>query len=157
MEIIEKNKDISIFDIENIENKFNITFPNDYKKFLLKYNGGKPKYNFSYFNENLNLGPLKIMEFYSLEKIVIILEEIDKDRNSDEDEDLLTYYIFIRDNMLIIADTYNQVQICICYKGENIGKIYYSDHIHDDEFTFLFNSFDDFMNSFKIDPEDSND
>lgn len=43
--ISDKGEKITNKDIENFEKKNNINFPVDYRKFLLKYNGGYPNPN----------------------------------------------------------------------------------------------------------------
>lgn len=41
MEIIEKEKEITIEDVKKIENIYEITLPTDFVEFYLKYNGAK--------------------------------------------------------------------------------------------------------------------
>ncbi|MFK7749077.1 MAG: SMI1/KNR4 family protein [Kordia sp.] len=40
MKIIESEKNINIIDINNLEEKYNVVFPENFKKLYLKYNGG---------------------------------------------------------------------------------------------------------------------
>lgn len=176
IEVVEPNEKVSIEEINQIENRFDFKFPDDYKKFLLEFNGGEPTNGLAFLND-YSIGPLHIYDFFSLSDAQEQLEYIEEDTKSykefiqsikDDNQDFekliesfkdeieeykseLKHYIFAENNMLTIADTFNNVLLCICYKGENLGKIYWIDAIHNDQFHLLADSFDHFINGFSLD------
>lgn len=152
LEIVKINKNIDLSEIIKIENKFNIVFPNDYKSFLLKYNGGKTNKVGFKNNDKLIDGPLKIMNFYSLNRVVDFIEEIKKKNEDIEEDSDWEYYweYYAKENIIIIADTYSQVFICIGCNKNNFGKIYYKEHDHGEEFVLLANNFTEFLEGFEF-------
>lgn len=176
IEIVEPNEKVSIEEINDLESRFDFKFPDDYKEFLLQYNGGEPTNGLAFLND-YSIGPLHVYDFFSLSYVQEHLEYIEEDVKSykefiesikehnenyeeviesiqDEIEEYksdLKHYVFAENHMIIIADTFNNVLLCICHKGENLGKIYWIDEIHNDKFNLLANSFDEFINGFSLD------
>lgn len=69
LKIIEPNKKISIDEVNNFEKEFKINLPNDYKEFLLEYNGGLSENNMIFEFNNVFLNPFSIYTFYDLSTI----------------------------------------------------------------------------------------
>lgn len=154
LEIIGKNKQISLKVIEKVEKNFNISFPNGYKDFLLKTNGGRVQECMVFKSNNERVEPFEVREFSSLERVEELLgyikEETDEFILNNENEELfLSFYKYFKNKMFIIGETYTSFDLSICHSGENIGKVYCVDNVHDDEFLLLANSFDAFMNNFE--------
>ena len=151
LEIIEKNEQISLKDIETIEKKFNFSFPDGYKSFLLENNGGKPQEYMAFKSNNERVEPFEIMEFSSLERVEELGYSKDEIDNFLKNNDYMSlpFYKYFKNYMFIIAETYTDFFISICHHGENRGKVYCIDDIHDDEFLLLANNFDEFMNNFE--------
>lgn len=150
LEILKNNKKISLEEIKILENSFNLKLPKEYKKFLLENDGGKP-------SSNLVLKPLhevykiiKIETFFSLEQVYNFLEVIKEARLSNETEYFSPYLKYSKNKMLIIAETYENLFICICFGDENIGKIYAVNHNYDVKFIFLSNNLKEFLNDFQL-------
>lgn len=99
--------------IEKVEKEYKIKFPKDYRNFLLKN-------NVSEINESVFLTDLKIIhvlqisEIYSISEVKSYLEEIKK--NDD-----LTY---LEKKMIIIGHSNIELNLTICYKGKNKGKVF---------------------------------
>jgi hypothetical protein len=153
LEIIRKNEPINKKEIENLENKFNITFSNDYKSFLLEFNGGKPHNRMVFKSTNERVEPFVMVEFYSLERLEKILEFIktDTEESLENSQDMYNiYYEYYKNKMVSIGETYSNYSICICYSDENFGKIYCIDDAHEYEFLPLSTNFYDFINNFEL-------
>ena len=152
--LIEGTKDqLTDSDIEKYTNELNINLPEDYKNYLLKYNGGHP-----------------IKDGYPM------IECIDNDPN-DNNGDIAWFYAiydgehnnFLKahyrfkiwqkrmpDELIPIGRGSGGDKICISVKGNNYGKVYFWDHEQEayegeepdySNVHLIANSFADFINS----------
>lgn len=152
LEIIKENDNITIKDIEDIENKYNVFFPNDYKDFLLENNGGIPQELMVFKSINDRIKPFIMFALHSLKELKEILQFVKDDTEgflASSKDDFNPYYQYYQNKMVEIGETAINFFIYICYSEENAGKIYCADLIHDDEFILLANSFDEFINNFE--------
>lgn len=132
---IEKFSNATEEKIISLEQKYNLALPEDYKKFLLSYNGG--------IVEKDSSNEISVEDID--EKIVIdVLYGIDTDNEKSNidywmdnlSEDLL-------ENTVIIGDDLIQGLILIICGGENEGVYYWDDSYH-------FENSDDEMNTYWI-------
>lgn len=150
LEIIEPNEKISDKDIEKIEQKYNLSFPVEYKNFMLKYNGGEPA-DLLFKPQEIQDHRLQVFEFYSLERLEEFLEVIKKEMASKEEFYMLMYQRYGKEKMIIIGEIgWNSSALCVCYSEKDYGKVYFinMNEVNDDEFHLLANNFDEFMNNF---------
>mgnify|MGYP001580052342 CR=1 FL=1 len=131
MKILNKGKKITESDILLFETNNNIKLPNDFKKFLLKYNGGNPKPNKFLFQTKYGENREDIIEFYCLNKIT-----------DDGDGD----NVYIPEGTFVIGENSNSDLILIALNKENYGKIYFWE-INTGETFFVNESFDKFYSS----------
>jgi len=144
-----KEEDIQIFERAN-----NIVLPNDYKKFLIKYNGGEPVY--SLFKLNRELGTIVVNTLYGLNT---------QEKYDDIAEQIQTYSNRISNQFIPIGDDPGGNQIVLGISGDFKGKVYFWDHnteLENNEFIEnklpenmykLADSFDEFMNKLEEDNE----
>lgn len=143
MKMRESNGTLDIKILDSIEEFWGFGLPNDYKKFLLSYNGGIPE-NAS-FNFKGSEDGSAIDSFYGFV------------RGSDN---ILNVARDVGDRypstMLPIADDVYGNRILITVKGSDRGKIYFWDHEMESyegeepdhsNLTLIANSFDEFFNS----------
>ena len=118
---LKSHKTITIEEIKKFEDQIKIKLPNDYIKFLLKYNGGRPKQNV--YDKMLEPITSKIMSvgvscFYTISK--------------DHSYNLLEGYQVLLNrvpkDLIAVAEASCGDQICLAIKGENYGKVYFWDH-----------------------------
>ena len=135
--------------IKVIESFIESKFPQDYKEFLLKYNGGFPKKNIFNLNITSMLGNFYIVN--SLKNWTDFIEayKIHKNRIPKE--------------FITIGSDVGGNEILLGIKDKYRGKIYFWDHeeeVEDDEepdfrnMTFLSNSFTEFVDSLVVDIEE---
>jgi len=136
---IEKiHESLSTEDLEIFEHNHNITLPNDYRGFLLKYNGGYPNPSIYRISEELGESILNI--FYGIGSMYDNLE-----KTFDFFDEILEI------GFIPIADDPIGNQICIGISKEFFGKIYH--WVHDEEHEgmenmyLLSNNFKTFLNS----------
>ena len=149
LEIIKPNKPISENDIESFENRFKLKIPKDFRDFLLKTNGGIPEEKILDFQDHYIDDYLKVMEFFSLEKIADFFESIEEEGLNNSNDLFLMYSKYYKYKMLIIGEFYDNLFLCISYSEDNFGKIYYSDHEHEDDFSPICDSFTEFIEGFE--------
>lgn len=153
LQIIEKNNQIFIEDIKELESKYNILLSDEYKEFLLNINGGKPNSNMAFNSIDKFIEPFTIMEFYDIERLDEILEYVKNDTEEfllNGEDPLNVFYLCSENKMIEIGETYSDWCIYICYSEKNFGEVYCADLTHDDGFTLLSNSFYDFINNFEF-------
>lgn len=138
-------------DIQKLERKLDIVLPNDYRAFLLQYNGGKPEPSAFPLPENPVDTHAMVDWFYCI-------------LNGDP-YDLETFTNImvnrIPSGLLPIAIDPGGNQICIQASGVNRGKIYFWDHeeepFHDPQdhssTLLVANNFAEFIDSFTELPE----
>ncbi len=121
--------------IEKFERNFNVILPDDYKEFLLKYNGGSTyklyfevKENISDFKGN----QIKIENFLSFNKIIKVrhgeFSEIEYENISKKDEQKSEFEI-IRPykNLIMIGWVSGSYSLLISCEEEDYGTIYLQD------------------------------
>jgi len=150
---IEANKQINMNDIENFEVGYSLSLPEDYKQFLLKYNGGEPN---KYLFKDKKLGTLVLNVFYGIN----IEDSYDELNNV-----IKTYKGRIHSSFIPIGDDPGGNQFVLGIKGKFKDKVYFWDHnteLENDEFSenvlpgnmyLLANSFDEFIGKLEEDSE----
>lgn len=116
--ILEQFNDIKKEKIDKVEKKLKIKFPEDYREFLLEYNGGIVEKN-----EENSIRVQNIEEEIIVDVLFGIVEEEEADIcywNQQMKEDML-------DGALIIGDDIIQGFIVIICYGENKGVYYWDD------------------------------
>lgn len=140
-------------DIKKIEKKLNINLPEDYKKHLLKYNGGHPIKNgyplIEYIDNDPNDNSADIAWFLAI-------------YDGEYDNFLKNYHTFkiwqkrMPDELIPIGCGSGGDQICISVKGNNYGKVYFWNHEQEayegeepdySNVHLIANSFTEFINS----------
>ncbi|MBZ0282106.1 MAG: SMI1/KNR4 family protein [Anaerolineae bacterium] len=108
---------LSQIQLQLFQNENKIKLPKDYKGFLLKNNGGKPKPNA--FKVDANIGEDEVRFFFGITNAAteVNINKIIK-----------TYQGRLPANFLPIAAGLGVDLICLSVKGEDYGKIYYWDH-----------------------------
>lgn len=144
VKILNKNEPIELKDIKKIEKKYKVKFPEDYIKFLLKYNGGDTN-DYIYFVNNRTYSCFEIEKFFSLREIDINLSDNLEECEEDEDKINLVF-----NKMIPIAETRIDlyIQILICLSKEDYGKIYITHLLEDDEFVCVADNFKKFISGF---------
>lgn len=105
----------NIIKIEEFESKYNIRLPENYKKFLLENNGGKPSIRRFETADSKHTSSLMLLFPLSESKkpnLVSVYKEVNMER-------------IIHSDFLAIGNDPIENKICICVKGNNIGSIYY--------------------------------
>ncbi len=151
------NNPINEKDIVKFEQQIGASLPNDYKSFLLNFNGGKPEHYI--FPETDKLYSLAIDKLYGL-------NTENKTSNLYWNYDILNGYQRIMDQFIPIGSAINGDQFVLGISGDFTGKVYLWDHNQEipyDEFVEnklpenmykLTDSFDEFMNKLEEDTED---
>ena len=149
--IEEAKKQITIGDITKVEKGLNINLPEDYKKHLLKYNGGHPIKDGAPMINPIDESETDI----GIDWFLAIYE-------GESSNFLKAYHTFkiwqkrMPDELIPIANASCGDKICMSVKGDNYEKIYYWEHeieasegeepdysnVH-----LIANSFADFINS----------
>ena len=146
------NNQVTIDDIKKVEKELNINLPEDYKQYLVKYNGGHP------IKDSFPLIEIYDFDRYGWGKSTIYDCEINRfhaicDDYYDNFVKSNKYKVDILDNFIIIGGSSGGDSICInVEKGKDYGKIYYSGHDWDigpdfASHALIANSFTDFINS----------
>ncbi|MDR4220587.1 SMI1/KNR4 family protein [Priestia megaterium] len=136
---IEKiHESLLVEDLESFERNHNITFPKDYRDFLIEYNGGYPDLGNYKISEELGDSILNI--FYGIGSMYDNLE-----KKLDIFDEILEI------GFIPIADDPSGNQICIGINKEYLGQIYHwaHDEEHDgmENMYFLSSNFKDFLDS----------
>lgn len=126
--IIESEKNISPDDLNNFENNYNIKLPENYKRLLLKYNGGIT-----------NDDDLIVSQLLSLKYGECTIEEW-RDLQLSENTAPLEF--------LLIAETGTGNVLGILLSDENLGKIYL---FTEDDFQLYANSLEELLGVESID------
>lgn len=133
--------------IEDFEKNRGIVLPDDYKNFLLKYNGGTPKVKYSTFlvkelNENMILDRLYGL---NLEKRGLNLEFMNNEFGDEE----------LSDVIIIGSDPGSGLIVLVNYEGMK-GVYYWDDQLNfeqsteDDNMYKVADSFDEFITNLKV-------
>lgn len=152
VEFSETGKKIAEKNIVEIEKKYKISFPKEYKDFLLKYNGGECDPNGFIFLEDSEDSDSEVRSFFAIGGI---------DGDYDLEENITIYTIEEKrlPNLYIpIAEDDLGNLICISCNESNYGFIYFWDHENEcesedniadymDNMFLLSESFNKFINS----------
>jgi len=116
MKIVESYKRLSGSDIARIEEKLKVKLPEEYREFLLKYNGGKPipdavRHEGEY---------LDFVAFFYAARFNIYADDLL--RNVEE------YSEYILDHYLPFAESPGGDVYCLSLKPDEHGSVYYWDH-----------------------------
>ena len=149
--IEEVNNQVTIDDIKKVEKELSVSFPEDYKKHILKYNGGHPVknsypiieiYDFDRYGWGKStIYDCEIAWFYAI---------------NNEDYDIVKENKFFEDripnNFIAIGEGSGGDLICISIREKDYGKVYFWGHDWDIGPNFvshvlIANSFADFINS----------
>jgi len=130
------SNDVAIFEFQS-----KCKLPEDYRAFLLSFNGGVPSpENFDMKGE----GACSIHEFYGID-----VAHSEKGLSGA----IATFHGRIKKGFIpIAADPYGN-QICICISGRNRGKVYFWDHEYEGrifyfrQITLIADSFNKFINN----------
>ena len=140
---------LSSKDLETAENELGYALPEEYKYFLLKYNGGVPVESYINFEaDKLNLPGDEIKKFYGLgvkptNDIVHKMKGIGYN---------------LPEGLIFIANTHGGNFFLLSLRDDSFGQIFYKDHEFEDKSSFdpsdnilpesivkISNSFDDFL------------
>ena len=130
MLLINSADKINAEDIAAFENEVGIKFPEEYKQFILKENGGKPEEDWLYdfFDEVTEAENTSVIrEFFSL-----FLDDTVKIGNLKKIYKTMTYEEMIPDGMLPIADDPGGNVIGISLNKDDYGYVYFINHEYDD-------------------------
>jgi len=107
-------------EIDEFEIQLGNLLPDDYKKFLLKFNGGFPEKKIFHIDDQQG------------EDILSVLYGIDKENKTREHLTLAYNFNFLRidlpQNILPIGHDPGGNYICMSLSEDNYGKIYFWDH-----------------------------
>ncbi|MCG8333544.1 MAG: SMI1/KNR4 family protein [Proteobacteria bacterium] len=139
--IKDSNEGISEDIVTKFEHKWNVKLPIEYKRFLIKYNGGYPSPDAFAIKE--------IEDESTVDKFL----SLESGPHSNLDSYVNTYIGRIPKDLLPIAHDPGGNLICIGIKGENFGIIYFWDHEfesddNDPDYSnvhFVANNFDEFL------------
>jgi len=117
-----KNNRIEERDIDKLERKLNKKLPDEYRKFLLLYNGGTPIRNL--FTRNLELGCLVVNDLHGI--------------NAEHKYNDLYHMIDVYDgripsNFIPIGGDPGGNVFCLCISEDFYGKVYFWDHNNEDD------------------------
>ncbi|MDA7026852.1 SMI1/KNR4 family protein [Bacillus sp. CLL-7-23] len=146
--VTSENEKVSLENIKTFEDDYNVTLPEEYKNFLLEYNGGDVNPNV--FKISDEQGESALNTLYGL-NISAEYDELSSVFDSLEGE--------LPQELLSIGDDSGGNQICIGISGNYFGKIYIWMHdIEEGEYMdnvfFLANNFNEFLDSLYEDEEE---
>ncbi len=127
IKVTETEAPLAASDLDDFERRLNITFPEEYRNFMLLHNGGRPeKSRFSYRNKPGMYADSCVDWFLAI-----------YDGEFDNMERYFNTYkinrIRMPDELVPIAHDPGGNLICISVKGENKGTIYFWDHENESE------------------------
>ena len=132
---------LNAVDIAQVEEKFGVLFPEEYKSFLLKHNGAKFEPNFFADSVvNFFYGIIEELDHYDLR---IVWENLGVSQ--------LCRYPFPEGYLPVGCDPGGN-KICVCWKGERVGQIFFWDHEAigtEDELSYLADSIEAFLQMLK--------
>ena len=130
MVLINSAEKLNAEDIAEFENEVGIKFPEDYKRFMLKSNGGTPEeeWLYDFFDEVTEAENTSVIrEFFSL-----FSDEAVKMSNLKKIYKTMTYEEMIPNDMLPIADDPGGNVIGISLNKDDYGYVYFINHEYDD-------------------------
>lgn len=132
------NPKLTLQQLENFQDNHKISFPIEYKDFLLKYNGGYPQKSAFKVKDGIDEFENILNVFYGINSI-----------NDDLSDSFDFFDDIIELGFLPIADDPGGNQICIGINNEFYQKIYFWDHeteIKLENLQFVADSFQEFLN-----------
>ena len=153
MIFFKKHEPLKMEDLKYFEHK-NIEIPDDYRNFLIQYNGGRPENDCIDFKDSHQGTMLKSIFGFT------------KDEYGSLEDANIMYKERIPKNTIVIADDAGGNRIIMSISGDDYGKIYFWDHNMeaDDEeepdysnLTLVADSFDEFINNLKSSEEELDD
>ncbi|TKI61922.1 SMI1/KNR4 family protein [Lysinibacillus mangiferihumi] len=139
------HKKLSMEDLEAFEQSHHIVFPEKYRSFLLKYNGGYP--NPSIYKISDDVGESVLNIFYGIGGMYDNLE-----KKFDIFDEILDV------GFIPIADDPSGNQICLGVSEEYHGQIFHWSHDEENDdlenMYFLANDIDEFLNNLYEDSEE---
>lgn len=144
-------------DILKAEKSLNLKFPNSYKEFLLKYNGGTPdECAIDFDAAKLKVQGEDIKYFYS----------IGGKKTNDVVHKSLSKDYTLPDGVIFLANTHSSNFFLLSLRDDSYGQLFYKDHEFEDTIPFepnknilpesmvkVADSFDEFI-SMLYDPDD---
>lgn len=116
IKISNSSKAIDKKDIEKLEEKYGFTFPEEYKTFLLKHNGGVPS-NIYFTTKNGKI--------YSIIKYFFPVN-IDDEYSLQSEIEEITLEGLLPEELIPIAIMPDETtRLLLCISGENYGKVYH--------------------------------
>lgn len=143
---LEKQAGISEQELANFEREYGIKLPQQYRQFLLDYNGGRPEH--CDFNFKGSTNGSQLLGFFGIGSRIDVRKE------------LRTYNGRLPAAWFPVASDAGGNLICICLSGPNYGKVFFWDHEMESDETqgltpetanntvLIADSFDEFLNSF---------
>ena len=114
-------------DILGIESYLNVKVPQDYKAFLLRFNGGIPEESCIDFNgEKLNIPGEDIKFFFNIGKKVTNTLKHKMDSIGDN----------LPAKIIYIANTHGGNFFLLSLRDDSYGSVYYKDHEYEDTLDF---------------------
>ena len=133
-------------DLSQYEAKTGFIFPEDYKKFLLDYNGGFPEVENNYINSELFVPRQRILYFYGITKVDVFDETALLPKYNLFSNYAKNHNSFDMKNFVFIASVYGQYGFCL-FAGEERSGVYYFDSAEGENRVFhkLCDTFTDFL------------
>lgn len=113
-------------DLTAYEAKSGFHLPEDYRNFLLDYNGGFPDVKDNYINTDLFHPRQKILYFYGITKVDVCDETALKPKYNLFSNFAKNHNSFDMQNSILIACVYGQYGFCL-FAGEERSGVYYYD------------------------------
>lgn len=158
IEVTNQGEKISEKDIEKFEQNYNVQIPEDYKKFLLKFNGGIPHPNYYKCENKFGINVITkekgedVLQITSLTEFHqdFCFDAFDLYDGCDITEEILENIKYLH----VIGDDLAGDTFLISLAGINKGKIYFVSHQDscDSNLYIIANSFDNFFNNLQEDP-----
>ena len=126
MKIQDSGEKIDRVVLSELEKELNVKLPEDYKKFMIKNNGGTPAEDlaFDFLDVSTNKKNSSIIQSF----FVIYDEETYEDDDLKKSYRILQAYGATPSNMLPLGNDPGGNFICMCISGENYGKVFFADH-----------------------------
>lgn len=110
---------IDVFDLKRLEESLGLVLPEDYKEFLLGFNGGVPVESYVDFEANsLKVPGEEVKRFYG----------VGVKPTNDIEHKCRTIGGYIPEGFIYIANTHGGNFFLISLRNENYGHVFYKDH-----------------------------
>lgn len=135
-------------DIQAVEQQLNVRFPDDYRRFLLAHNGGRPEPDvFDIFDDDLAFQSSMVNWFYCIDPT---------DYNYDILKNAEVFKGRMPPEFIPIGEDPGGNQICLVVSGDDRGMIFFWDHESEmdedepptyDNLFFIADNIDDLLNN----------